>query len=118
VQKVFFKELYKQHANERCEASEAEAHQHSMEKDAEYLQLLAEDQCKALEAQHRAEEEEAVARREEEHRQAQERRCCREERQHRHAAHEKRWERACLDVTSRQGRSPDLGYVDFRMTKH
>jgi hypothetical protein len=21
-------------------------------------------------------------------------------------------------VTSRQGRSPDLGYVDFRMTKH
>jgi hypothetical protein len=22
------------------------------------------------------------------------------------------------DVTSRQGRSPDLGYVDFRMTKH
>jgi hypothetical protein len=24
----------------------------------------------------------------------------------------------CLLVTSRQGRSPDLGYVDFRMTKH
>jgi hypothetical protein len=23
-----------------------------------------------------------------------------------------------LDVMSRQGRSPDLGYVDFRMTKH
>jgi hypothetical protein len=22
------------------------------------------------------------------------------------------------NVTSRQGRSPDLGYVDFRMTKH
>jgi hypothetical protein len=25
--------------------------------------------------------------------------------------------RSCC-VTSRQGRSPDLGYVDFRMTKH
>jgi hypothetical protein len=59
-------------ADERREASEAEARQHNAKEDAEYLQLLAEDQRRALEAQRRAEEEAAAARREEEHRQVQE----------------------------------------------
>jgi hypothetical protein len=78
AQKVFFEELYKQRAvllhaaDERREASEAEARQHNAKEDAEYLQLLAEDQRRALEAQRRAEEEAAAARREEEHRQVQE----------------------------------------------
>jgi hypothetical protein len=108
VQKVFFKELYKQRAvllhaaNEWHEASEAEARQHSVEEDAEYLRLLAEDQRKALEAQHRAEEEEEEAHREEEHRQAQERRRRREERQRRHAVREKRRERAHLEQEHRE----------------
>jgi hypothetical protein len=108
AQKVFFKELYKQcavllhAANEWREASEAEACQHSVEEDAEYLQLLAEDQHKALEAQHRAEEEEEAAHREEEHRQVQEHCRRRKECQCRHAAREKCRERACLEQEHRE----------------
>jgi hypothetical protein len=108
AQKVFFEELYKQcamllhAADKQHEASEAEACQHSVEEDTEYLRLLAEDQHKALEAQHRAEEEAAAARREEEHRQAQEHRCRHEEHQHQHTAREKRRERACLEQEHRE----------------
>jgi hypothetical protein len=103
AQKIFFEELYKQRAvllraaDERREAAEAEARQHSAEENAEYLWLLAEDQRKAQEAQRRAEEEEEAVRREEERRQAQERRRRREERRRRHAAHEERRERARLE---------------------